>query len=187
MTPLPSNTALILIDVQQGFDAPFWGTRNNPHAEDNMARLLAAWRVAGRPIVHVQHLSRNPELPLHPDHAGSAIKVIVQLQGDESVITKDVNSAFIGTNLEQRLREAGITTVVIVGLTTIHCVSTTARMAGNLGFVTVVVSDATAAFGCTGHDGKTYSADLMHEVALAELHNEFATVMDTETVLTQFG
>jgi nicotinamidase-related amidase len=187
VTALPSNTALILIDVQQGLDDPYWGPRNNPHAEDNMARLLAAWRAAGRPIYHVKHLSRNPASPLRPGAPGNAIKVIVQPQGDEPVITKDVNSAFIGTDLEQRLREAGITTVVIVGLTTIHCVSTSVRMAANLGFETVLVSDATASHGCTGYDGKRYPPELVHDIALAELHGEFATVMDTEAVLTHFG
>ena len=107
----------------------------------------------------------------------------MQPLGDEPVITKQVNSAFIGTDLERRLHDQGITQVVIVGLTTIHCVSTTARMAGNLGFETVVISDATAAFDRTGTDGQQFPAQLVHDVALAELHGEFATVIDTDRVL----
>ena len=104
-------------------------------------------------------------------------------QGDEPIITKRVHSAFIGTNLEQRLRDQDITQVVIVGLTTMHCVSTTSRMAGNLGFKTIVIGDATAAFERTGYDGQRFSAQTVHDVALAELHGEFATVMDTDSLL----
>ena len=185
VSQLPHNTALILIDVQQGFDDPAWGTRNNPDAETNMARLLTAWRESGRPVIHVQHHSRRAESPLHPDSPGSAIKALVQPRVGEPLIIKDVNSAFIGTDLEQQLREAGISMLVIVGLTTMHCVSTTARMAGNLGFQTIVVSDATAAFDRTGYDGTHFPAQTVHAVALAELHGEFATVIDTDSVLAR--
>jgi nicotinamidase-related amidase len=94
-----------------------------------------------------------------------------------------VNSAFIGTDLEQRLREHKIDSVVITGITTNHCVSTTARMAGNLGFNTYVVSDATATFDIKGPDGRHYTADEMHAMGLAEINDEFATVLDTETLL----
>ena len=183
MITIDQNTALIIIDVQDGFDEPTYGARNNPQAEENMARLLAAWRKAGRPIFHIQHHSVMPNSPLRPDRPGSAIKAIVRPQGDEPVITKHANNAFVGTGLEDRLRAQGITKVVIVGLTTMHCVSTTARMAGDLGFKTVVIGDATAAFDLAGHDGTTYPAQLAHEVALAELHGEFATVMDTARAL----
>lgn len=183
METLSPNTALIIIDVQEGFDDPVWGARNNPQAEANIARLLAAWRESKRPIFHVQHHSVEPDSPLRPEKPGSAIKAIVGPQGDEPVIVKHVNSAFIGTDLEDRLRDQGITQVVIVGLTTIHCVSTTARMAGNLGFDTIVVSDATAAFDCHGPDGQHFPAQLVHDVALAELHGEFATVLASDGVL----
>jgi nicotinamidase-related amidase len=55
-------------------------------------------------------------------------------------------------------------------------------MAGNFGFDTYLVSDATAAFGLTGHDGKHYSAEEIHETSLATLHGEFATIVETQTV-----
>ena len=93
------------------------------------------------------------------------------------MISKNVNSAFIGTGLEQHLRGNAIDTVVIVGITTDHCVSTTARMAGNLGFTSYVVADATATFERRGFDGRVYSAEQMHDTALASLHGEFATVV----------
>lgn len=181
------GAALLIVDVQQGFDSTAWGERTNPDAESNIVRLLAAWREAGNPIIHVQHLSTSPDSPLHPDSPGSALKPEVAPRDGEPLVRKRVNSAFIGTELEAQLRERGIGALVIVGLTTNHCVSTTARMAGNLGFGTVVVADATAAFGVEGHDGRRFSADDVHAIALANLHGEFATVLSTGEVLEALG
>jgi len=183
MPSLPDKTALIIIDVQDGLDDPRLGKRNNPDAESNMARLLAAWRTRGRPIYHVQHMSTNPNSPLRPDLPGNAIKRMVAPQGDEPVIQKTVNNAFVGTDLEQRLREKSIQSVVIVGLTTEHCVSTTARMAGDLGFTTFVVADATACHDRNGYDGVYYPAETIHVTALVSLQDEFATILKTDQLL----
>lgn len=179
----PSPAALLLIDVQQGLDDPRLGARNNPDAEQRIADLLAAWRGSGWPVIHVQHLSLEPHSPLREDVPGHAFKVEALPKGDEPVFRKHVNSAFIGTDLETHLRAHGIEALVIVGLTTDHCVSTTTRMAGNLGFNVTLVEDATATFERRGPDGTLYSADLMHRVALASLHGEFATVRSTRDVL----
>lgn len=179
---LPMNTVLLLIDVQEGFDDPSWGRRNNPQAEEQIARLLKLWRTTRRPVIHVQHMSTEPASPLRPGQPGNEFKPFAQPQSDERIIQKHVNSAFIGTNLEEQLRENGWDTLVIVGLTTNHCVSTTTRMAGNLGFTTYVVADATATFDRTGPDGQYYRAEDIHNISLASLHNEFATVVDTKTV-----
>lgn len=179
-----SNTALILIDVQKGFDEKdFWGKRNNPNAEENMAKILNVWRKTNRPIFHIKHNSRNLNVPLHPNHKGNKIKDIVKPLSNEILITKTVNSALIGTDLEERLRKEKIKTVIIVGLTTDHCVSTTVRMARNLGFNVYVVDDATATFERIGPNGKHYSAKQMHDLALASLHNEFAKIVDTKFLL----
>ena len=145
--------------------------------------VFAAWRQTDRPVFHVQHLSQSLNSPLRPTHPGNAIKEAVRPQADELLFQKRVNSAFIGTDLEQQLRERGYDTLVIVGLTTPHCVSTTTRMAGNLGFRTYIVADATAAFELVGHDGRRYSAEEIHAVSLVTLHEEFATVVETETLL----
>lgn len=172
-----------MIDVQQGMDDPRWGARNNPDAERNMAALLAAWRDGRGPVIHVQHMSRRPDSPLRPDQPGNAIKPEVAPQLGEPVFRKHVNSAFIGTDLERHLREQGIEALVMVGLTTDHCVSTSARMAANLGFAVTVVGDATATFERRGPDGAHYDADLMHRAELVSLHGEFATVRSTREVL----
>lgn len=181
------ETALVLIDVQQGFEDPKWGSRNNPEAEANMSRLLEAWRRAARPVIHIQHASTSASSPLRPGQPGFDIKDAVKPEQDEPVIQKNVNSAFIGTNLESHLRERGVRGLVLAGLTTDHCVSTTARMAGNLGFDTYVVADATATFDKTDHTGRTFRADDLHAAALASLHGEFATVATTDELLRVAG
>ncbi|MDH3670136.1 MAG: cysteine hydrolase [Gammaproteobacteria bacterium] len=178
-----SNATLLIIDVQKGFDNEIWGTRNNLDMEANLSRILEHWRGLGRAVVHVQHCSVEPNSPLRPGLPGCQFKDEVRPMDGEPVYQKIVNSAFIGTTLEEDLKKSGIRELIIVGLTTNHCISTTARMAGNLGFETFVVSDATATFDRIGPDGTHYSAEQIHEISLASLHNEFATVVDTDSVI----
>jgi nicotinamidase-related amidase len=128
-------------------------------------------------------MSTDPRSPLRPGQPGNAFKRETAPIAGELVVEKRVNSAFIGTSLEADLRRAGCGGLVIVGLTTNHCVSTTARMAGNLGFATWVVSDATAAFDREGPDGVLHAAERIHQMALSDLHGEFATIVDTASVI----
>ncbi len=182
------NTALLLIDIQKAFDdIAYWGAnRNNQDAEVNAAKLLTFWRENRLPIFHVKHCSSNPNSPLSEGNIGNEFKDIVAPLEDEVCIKKSVNSAFIGTNLKQELDDISIKQLVIVGLTTDHCVSTTTRMAGNYGYETFLVSDATATFDKKGVDGQFFSAQLIHETALASLHNEFATVLNTDAIINFF-
>ncbi|MEM8896049.1 MAG: cysteine hydrolase family protein [Bacteroidota bacterium] len=179
------NPALLLIDIQYGLDDPdfYGGNRNNPDAEKNMDALLQKWRIENRPIFHVRHSSTNPESPLHPSKPGFEMKDPLKPIEGEPLYTKNVNSAFIGTTLEKDLKDQGIDTVVIVGLTTNHCISTSVRMAGNLGFETYLIGDATATFDRIGVDGKKYDSEVVHQTALASLHEEFAQVVNTQDLL----
>lgn len=181
--------ALILIDIQKGFDdIEYWGGhRNNPDAETNAARLLEFWRQNNLPIFHIKHCSTNPDSRLAEGNAGNEFKDLVEPKEGETVIKKNVNSAFIGTDLQQLLNTAGIKKLVITGLTTDHCVSTTTRMAGNYGYDTHLISDATATFDKTGPEGQKFSAEIIHETALASLHNEFATVLKTEELIKKLS
>ncbi|TMQ12416.1 MAG: cysteine hydrolase [Deltaproteobacteria bacterium] len=184
-TQLPTNATLILIDVQEGFDAPYWGERNNPDAERHIEKLLSRWRATGRPVIHLRHDSVESDSALRPGSPGNAIKDEAAPAPGEPVVGKHVNSGFIGTDLEARLKAHASDTVVLCGFTTNHCVSTTARMAGNLGFRTFVLSDTTVAFAMRspGPDGRVIPAAVMHEVGLAELNREFATILTTDELL----
>lgn len=178
-----SNAVLLLIDVQVGIDSLFDSPRCNPQAEDNIASLLSAWRTGQRQVIHVKHNSTSDGSPLRPELAGNAFKPEAIPVAGEPVFEKTVNSAFIGTDLEAYLQDKGIKDLVIVGLTTDHCVSTTTRMAGNLGFNVVLISDATATFGRSNSRGEHISADQVHEVNLLSLDGEFCRVMTTQEVL----
>jgi nicotinamidase-related amidase len=179
---LPRHAVLLLIDVQSGFNEPYWGPRNNPDAEQNMARLLAAFRAAGRPVIFIQHISQNPNSPLRAGLPGNEINPIVAPRG-ERVFQKTVHSAFINTPLERTLRAAAQDTLVICGISTDHCVSTTARMAGDMGFTAYIVDDACLCHDRTTHEGRTIPAQQVHDAALASLHEEFGTVTTTQAVL----
>ncbi|WP_312305374.1 cysteine hydrolase family protein [Chryseobacterium sp.] len=179
------NPALLLIDIQKGFlDENYWGgNRNNKDAEKISGKILERWRNLNLPIFHIRHSSTNLSSKLHETHPGFEFNEYVLPQNDECVITKNVNSAFIGTDLKEKLDLKKINTVVILGITTNHCVSTTTRMAGNFGYETYVVSDATAAFDKTGIYGEKYDAELVHLMALANLNEEFATILNIEDLL----
>jgi nicotinamidase-related amidase len=182
----PNTTALIVIDVQLAWDnLKHWGgARNNPDAEANIARLIGAFRATNAPIYHVRHASVTPGSPLRPDHPGHQPKPEAKEKDGEPIILKSVNSAFIGTNLEAQLRERGITTVVICGVQTDHCCTTTARMAGNFGFKVLFVDDANWTYDRVHPDGTRYEAELIHRVHVTSLSNEFAEIVQTGDVIS---
>lgn len=180
---------LLVIDVQKGFlDEALWGgKRNNKNAEEICGGLITQWRDRKLPIIHVKHASTNPSSALHPSQKGHEFSNYAIPISGEQVITKSVNSAFIGTNLKAILDEKNVSTIVVVGLTTDHCVSTTTRMAGNFGYQVFLISDATATFDKTGLDGTVYPAELIHETALASLNSEFAEVIKSDDLIALFG
>ncbi len=180
-----NNPALLIIDLQKGFDqeAHWGGQRNNRNAEPNIVKIVAHWRQLNYPVFHILHSSQEPDSPLHKSKPGFEMKDEVQPLTNEPVIVKNVNSAFIGTDLKERLNNSHISDIVIVGLTTNHCVSTTTRMAGNYGFQVKLISDATAAFDRKGVNGAFFTAETIHQTALASLDREFAQVIDTKTLL----
>lgn len=179
MNTSDKKIALVLIDVQKGFQSEYWGRRYSPDAELHITQILKAFRDLRRPIFHVQHLSLEPQSPLRAGLPGVDFMDFAVPNLGEYIIKKNVNSAFIGTRLEERLRSEGIQSIVIVGISVDHCVSTSTRMAANLGFKVTLVSDATIAFDRVSADGKVFAAELVHAVSLASLHGEFAQVVTT--------
>jgi nicotinamidase-related amidase len=180
---VPSDAVLIIIDVQKAIDHPSWGRRNNPQAEKNIARLLDGWRKTQRPIVHVRHLSTEPGSTYRPGQEGCDFKEIVVPKADEIVVDKKVNCAFIETDLEDWLRNNNYQTLIVTGVITNNSVEATVRVAGNLGFDTYVISDATATFDKLDLDRKLHPAEDVHALSLANMQGEYATVVDAETIL----
>lgn len=179
------NPVLLLIDIQKGFeDIDFWGSeRNNLNAEQNCRKILDDFRAKNLPTIHVQHSSTNPDSKLHASNKGFEFKDEIAPLPNEKTMVKSVNSAFIGTTLLEYLKTNNIEEVIIVGLTTDHCISTTARMSGNYGFKTYIISDATATFNKKGIDGQIFNAETIHQTALASLNDEFGIVLDTNSML----
>ena len=181
--PLPPHAALLVIDVQKAIDHPSWGERNNPGAERHIAALLQAWRAAGRPVYHVRHDSTEPASHYLPGQPGHDFKPEAMPAPGETVIAKRTNSAFIGTDLEARLRAAGHTLLVVTGVITNNSVEATVRMAGNLGFDTFLVEDAVFTFGRADWDGRPRTAAEVHAMSLSNLDGEYCTVVRTGHVL----
>ena len=183
------KTALVLIDIQDGLDSwSYYGDdRSHPQAEKNCQLLLQTFRGKDLPVFHVKHNSANEKSPLHPTNPGNRIKTMVQPLPNELVYQKDVNSAFIGTSLEKDLKDREVMKLVFIGFTIEHCISSSVRMSANLGFETILVHDATAAFSKKDAQGNTISAELVHEVSTANLREEFAEVTDTDSLIEKIN
>ncbi|MDG1146829.1 MAG: cysteine hydrolase family protein [Crocinitomicaceae bacterium] len=179
--------ALILVDVQKAFlDEEYWGgNRNNKDAELVCGKILKKWRELNLPIFHIRHSSTNLNSKLNQSNKGFEFNENVMPLEKEPIITKEVNSAFIGTNLKEQLDKLNIHTLVIVGITTNHCVSTTTRMAGNFGYETYLISDATATFDRIGINGEKYDSETIHLTTLANLNDEFATVWNFKKLISE--
>ena len=182
------NTALLLIDVQEGVDVfEYWGgstgRRNNLNAEDNMLSLLIKWRENGLVVAYTIHDSREENSPLKLSLETGNLKKGFTPSNDDIVVTKDVNSAFIGTSLDVQLRRKGITRLVVVGFFTNFCVETSVRMAGNMGFDTYLVHDCCATTNRIDLAGNDHDAEIIHDIAVANMHGEFCTALTTENAL----
>jgi nicotinamidase-related amidase len=184
--PKLAQAVLLIIDVQNAIDASCHaadGPRDNVVAEQKIAQLLARWRRNGRPIIHIRHDSTFPQSAYRPRQSGNEFKHEVAPAAGETIVANRTNSAFIGTDLEHRLREAGHQVLVVAGVSTNNSVEATVRIAGNLGFETYLVGDACCTFARRDYDGRLRTADEVHSMSLANLDNEYCTVIDTAHVL----
>lgn len=174
---------LLIIDMQQAMASAAAGPRNNPEAERNIAILLQRWRDAGAGVVHVRHISTKPGSLFWPGQPGVQFQEELAPLPGAHVVEKNVTDAFINTGLERWLRVRGVDRLVIVGVSTNNSVESTARSAGNLGFQSTVVADATFAFGKVDYAGTQRTPDEVHAMALANLNGEYATITTTANLL----
>jgi nicotinamidase-related amidase len=182
------NPALLVIDVQKGIDeAQHWGgNRNNPEAEGNIKLLLDFWRTRKFPVIIVQHCSTSEGSPFHPSRSGNSLKDFIFANEGEVLIRKSTANAFIKTGLEDILRKRKIAKLVVTGFVTNNSVEATARMSGELGFATTVISDATASFSNKGVDGTVFPSELIHQISLCNLNGEYAEIKTTQEVISVF-
>lgn len=175
--------ALLIIDMQKGMASPAAGARNNPRAEANIGALLKHWREAGATVVHIRHVSRTPGSLFWPGQPGVEFQEDLAPLPAAHIVEKNVPDAFINTGLERWLHARGIRKIALVGVSTNNSVEATARTAGNLGFDTIVVADATFAFARADYDGVQRTAAEVHAMALANLDSEYATITTTAALL----
>lgn len=178
------QAALLLIDLQRAIEHPSWGRRNNPQAEVQATALLNEWRRSGRNIFHIRHDSTFPSSHYRPGQPGHQFKPETAPLVGETVIAKQTNSAFIGTDLEARLRQAGHTELVVAGVITNNSVEATVRMAGNLGFTVYLVEDACFTFDRQDWNGVWRTAEEVHAMSLANMDGEYAVVVQASQILT---
>lgn len=184
MPRLPIDTVLLVVDVQCAIDDPKWGSRNNPGAEAAIAALISSWRAARMPIVHVRHDSLEPHSPYRPGTGGHAFKPEAMPQGDEPVVAKHANSAFVGTDLEAMLEERRATTLVVCGVLTHNSVEATARHAGNLGYRVFLAGDACWAIDVRDLTGRLWTAEDVHQLSLAVMQDEYAKVTNVAALVS---
>jgi nicotinamidase-related amidase len=184
-----TGPALVMIDVQQAFadrraeGHPF----GNPEAEAQIAALLAGFRAAGLPVIHVHHHGTDPRDTFHKDAPGAAVLPVAAPLPGEVVLIKSTSSAFAGTDLAARLTAMGNPAVVFAGGAANFCVNSTTRAAGDMGLVASVAEDALINFSTRLRDGRRVAADEVLALTLADLDGEFARVVPTATILAEIG
>jgi nicotinamidase-related amidase len=134
-------------------------------------------------VIHVRHDSADAKSHYRPGQPGNNFKPQALPAQKELVIAKHTNSAFIGTDLEMRLRAGGHTALVVAGVITNNSVEATVRMAGNLGFDVWLVEDACFTFGRKDWRGMARTAEEVHAMSLANLDGEYCTVASSDEIL----
>ncbi|MEL6186175.1 MAG: cysteine hydrolase family protein [Myxococcota bacterium] len=174
--------ALVVVDVQKAIDHPRWGPRNHPQAERVIAGLLALWRARGWPLFHVRHDSTEPDSPYRPGQEGHDFKPEVAPLAGEAVLAKTVHSAFVETELRERLMASGQDAVVFAGVLTHNSLEATVRASADLGFRSFVVADACWSVDTRDLRGHLWPAEDVHALSLAHMHGEYATVLDSDAL-----
>jgi nicotinamidase-related amidase len=171
-----ARRAVLVIDMQEGMADRIRAGRLpvNPEAPDRIAALLADARGRGLPVIHVLHDDPDPASPFRKGEPGAVPMPCATPLPDEVVLWKHGSSAFAGTGLDAYLRGLGVTELVIAGAVAAFCVTSTVRMASDLGYKVLLPQDALLGFDLPAHDGGRIDAATVHRVTLSILGADFA-------------
>jgi nicotinamidase-related amidase len=178
-----TDAVLLPIDMQRAFDTQLWPQRWNKNVDSNGSAILEAWRKSNRAVVHARHDSVMPNSTLGAGQPGNQYRPGFQPNEGERVVSKSVNSAFIGTDPDLHLRRISVKTIVTFGIATDMCVSTTIRTGANVGWPMVLVEDACDCFELPGPNGMLLPAKSVHDADVATLAFEFCKVVTTQQLL----
>ncbi|MCA1298873.1 isochorismatase family protein [Stappia indica] len=177
---------LVILDVQDAIDQPVWDGKNNPQYLAVIMRLLAHWRLNGWPVLHIKHDEPTLASSYHTHGPWNGIKAEVAPIAGETVIAKQQNCAFIGTELDRVLRDTGTNRLVLTGVVIHNSMDATVRAGKALGYDIILPSDATTAVPVVGLNGKSWNAETVHDLTLAILSGEYAKVMTSDEVIKWF-
>lgn len=179
MPLLDATSALIVLDVQKAIDDPRWNSKNNPDYIDAIAKLLAKFRAANLPVIHIRHEEANPASSFYAGGPGQPFKDEAAPLDGETVITKTVNCAFIGTDLEGHLRNRGITKLIFAGVVIHNSMDVSIRVAHCLGFDVYLPLDATTAIDVIDATGKRFDAQTVFDLYAAVLASEYCQLTNS--------
>lgn len=171
------NSALLVIDVQESFraDEARWASRSNPRFEQNLARLIGAYREAGLPVIWVVH--EDGDEHFRPGSPYVRLQPFLTRREGEPLLRKSTRNAFTSTDLAERLEGLGVRRIAITGIQTEQCCETTARVAGDLGYDVDFVTEATLTFPITDPaTGDVQPADAITRATEFSLRGRFARI-----------
>ena len=175
---IAAKTAVVLIDYQNEYRSGPLALPDEPSAS-KAARQLRAWAdQAGIAVIHVLHRAPATAAIFAPDSSGAVPIAGMAPAKGETIIHKNLPSAFTGTGLAEALQLGGIETLLIAGYMTHNCVDSTAREAFHRGYRIGVVADASATRDLPGPDGKTIPAPTVHAAVLAGLGDRIAEIVN---------
>ena len=187
MSKQPYPVPLVILDVQDAIDQPVWDGKNNPDYIVAIQRLLTHWRNKNWPVLHIKHDEPTPTSSYHTHGPWNAIKREVAPKPGETVITKQHNCAFIGTELDDVLKKMQAECLVLVGVVIHNSMDATIRAGEACGYHIILPSDATTAVPVAGSDGKVWDAASVYDLTLAILGSEYAEIMTSDEVLSRFA
>lgn len=179
------SAPLLIIDVQNAIDDPKYAHRGQKGMEAAIALLLARWREKGDPVIFIRDDSTDPNSPFRPGQSGNDFKREVAPLNHEPIVDKRTSSAFIGTDLMQLLEDIGASELVITGAWLEYCVSSTVRMAADLGFMVFIPQDCVASLGRTDRNNRKWTAEEVHTLTLSTMDGEYASILSSTDLLME--